>query len=115
MGHLALLSLAAAKRYVRGWMRWRDDRGTKMLRLIAVIAALLAGVGACQQGPANPQIHVGEASANASRAPLDTNYLLASGGGYVLSSPPLDAEITVASKLVRRAGGGDPAAETINN
>jgi hypothetical protein len=115
MGHLTLLSLAAAQRYVRGWMRWRDDRGTKMLRLVAVTAALLTGLGACQQGPAKPQIDVGEASANASRAPLDTNYLVASGGGYVLSSPPPGAEITVGSKLVRRADGGDPAAATINN
>ena len=83
-----------------------------MLRLVTVTAALLVGLGACQQGPANPQIDVGEASANASR---DTNYLLASGGGYVLSSPPPGAEITVGSKLVRRADGGDAPVGTTNN
>jgi hypothetical protein len=116
MGHLTLLSLAAAKRYVRGWMRWRDDRGTKMLRLIAVTAALLAGLGACQQhGPAEPQIEVGNARGNASPSSLDSNYLLTPSGAYVLSNPPPGAEITVGSKLVRRADGGDPPAATINN
>jgi len=33
----------------------------------------------------------------------------------VLSNPPLGVEITVGSKLVRRADGGGSAAETINN
>jgi hypothetical protein len=115
MGHLTLLSLAAAKRYVRGWMRWRDDWGTKMLRLVAVTAALLAGLGACQQhGPAGTQIGVVD-TRRASPPPLDSNYLLTPSGGYVLSSPPPGAQITVGSKLVRRADGGDAPAGTSNN
>jgi hypothetical protein len=86
-----------------------------MQRLLAVTAAVLAGLSACQQqGPADTQIGVGEASANASPQSLDTNYLLASGGGYVLSTPPPGTEITVGWKLVRRADGGDAPAETID-
>jgi len=86
-----------------------------MPRRLAVTAAVLAGLGACQQGPANLKIDGGEVSANASTQSLDTSYLLASGGAYVLSSPPPGAEISVGSKLVRRADSGDAPAEAINN
>jgi len=87
-----------------------------MLRLLALTAALLAGLSACQQrGHAETQIEVGDASGNAPPPPLDSNYLLTPSGGYVLSSPPPGAEITVGSKLVRRADSGDAPAGTSNN
>jgi hypothetical protein len=87
-----------------------------MLRLVAVTAAVLAGLGACQQhGPAEAQTEVGDARDNASPHSLDSNYLLTSRGAYVLSTPPPGAQISLGSKLVRRADGGDAPAEAINN
>jgi hypothetical protein len=87
-----------------------------MLRLVAVSVALLAGLGACQQrGPAENQIEAGDARGNASLLSLDSSYLRSPSGAYVRSNPPPGAQITVGSKLVRRADGGDPPAETIDN
>jgi hypothetical protein len=87
-----------------------------MLRLVAVTAALLAGLGACQQhGPADPQIEVGDARDNASPRSLDSSYLLTPSGVYVLSNPPPGAQITVGSKLVRRADESDLPAGTANH
>jgi hypothetical protein len=76
-----------------------------VLRLFGLTVSLLAGLTGCQQpivGPAGPRLEASRA--NAAPHQFDPQYLLTTGGDYVLSNPPPGIEISFGSKEVRRVG-----------
>ena len=88
-----------------------------MPRMLALAVSLLAGLTACQQpitGPAESQIGSSGARGNASSSALDSQYVLTTRGGYVLSSPPPGLQISVGSKLVRRADAADVPGKVVD-
>ena len=88
-----------------------------MPRMLALAVSLLAGLTACQQpvaGPAESQIGSSGAQGNASPLLLDSQYVLTTRGGYVLSIPPPGVQISVGSKLVRRADAADVPGKVVD-